>query len=244
MKVYIGKYVGWVGPFQIAEKIFFWVDKYPELHENAQKYEQRWDYRAKEWLGNFLAYGTAKRDINVGPFGKEPPYTWFYTLLSWIHAKRDRIVWIKVDRWDSWNAAHTVSMIALPILKNLHKTKHGAPYVEDEDVPAGLGLRSTEAPPKENEWDVDANHFKRFDWVLDEIIWAHEQVIDDDWQSQYCTGVIDWRSVPSETHPGCSQLVKGPNHTYTTDDEGIRKHQDRIDRGLRLFGKYYQSLWD
>jgi hypothetical protein len=28
------------------------------------------------------------------------------------------------------------------------------------------------------------------------------------------------------------------------DKEGLEKHQDRVDNGLRLFGKYYENLWD
>jgi len=28
MKVYIGPYVDWIGPYQIAEKILFWIPKY------------------------------------------------------------------------------------------------------------------------------------------------------------------------------------------------------------------------
>jgi len=38
--------------------------------------------------------------------------------------------------------------------------------------------------------------------------------------------------------------VDGPNNTYKCDYEGMKVVQQRIDNGFRLFGKYYQSLWD
>jgi hypothetical protein len=28
------------------------------------------------------------------------------------------------------------------------------------------------------------------------------------------------------------------------DRVGLKKHEQRIDNGLRLFGKYFRSLWD
>jgi len=28
------------------------------------------------------------------------------------------------------------------------------------------------------------------------------------------------------------------------DKIGLKKHQERINNGLRLFGKYYTNLWD
>jgi hypothetical protein len=52
---------------------------------------------------------------------------------------------------------HTLSHIVLPMLKQLKKDKHGSPLVDDEDVPEEL--RSTSAPAKENDWDIDDNHF-------------------------------------------------------------------------------------
>ena len=244
MKAHIGPYVNWIGPYQIADKVFFWVDKYPELREDKGKdYEKRWDYRAREWLGDFLAHG----------FHKETPEqkrklcsdrhkTWFYKLLQWIHSKQKRVIKIKTDPWVHWNAEHTISLLVLPILKDLREHKHGAGYIDDEDVPEHL--RSTAAPPKEHEWDIDDNHFDRFDWVLNEIIWAHEQIVDDNWEEQYTSGECDWEFKPCEDRPEMSTMVEGPKHTYTRDEEAIKKHQERISNGLRLFGKYYQTLWD
>jgi hypothetical protein len=117
---------------------------------------------------------------------------------------------------------HTLALIILPMLKQLQDTKHGAPYVDDEDVPDHY--RSTAAEPKENEWDTDSNHFKRWDWVLEEMIYSFEKELDEDWDMEF------WR--------------RG-GEGWTDEKIAQRKViQDRISNGFRLFGKYYQALWD
>ena len=165
----------------------------------------------------------------------------------WIESRRKRNIKIRIDRYDTWGMDTTLSMIILPMLKQLHETKHGAPLVDDDDVPEHL--RSTEAPPRENEYDVDGNHFLRWDWVMDELIWTFTQLHPDtDWEEQYRSGEYDLHSVPCEWDedgkPKLYELKDGPNHTAKTDYDGMKAHQNRINNGLKLFGKYYQNLWD
>lgn len=240
MKVKIGPYVNYVGPYQIADKVFFWCEKYT----SDETLYKRWDYKLKDWFGEFLAHGfhkeTPEQKKRLG--SGDRPTTWFYKLLTWINSKRKRTIKIKTDRWDHWNAEHTMSLLILPILKDLQKHKHGYGFTDDEDVPEHL--RSTAAPAKQHDWDTDDNHCKRYEWILDEIIWAHEQIVDDNDEDQFHTGEIDFVLEPYEDKKGLSQLQHGPKHTYTTDEEGLKKHRDRIANGLRLFGKYYQSFWD
>ena len=92
-----------------------------------------------------------------------------YKFLNFIHP---RIVYVKIDRYDTWSMDSTLRYIILPMLKQLKETNNGAPNVDDADVPEEL--RSTSAPRKENEWDVDENHFKRWDYVMDEMIYAFQ----------------------------------------------------------------------
>jgi len=40
------------------------------------------------------------------------------------------------------------------------------------------------------------------------------------------------------------QMKDGPNNTYKCDYEGMKIVEKRIQNGFRLFGKYYQALWD
>jgi hypothetical protein len=168
-------------------------------------------------------------------------------VLDRVHPK---IEYVKIDRYDTWSMDHTLAHIVLPMLKQLKATKHGSPLVEDEDVPEHL--RSTTAPPKENEWDIDDNHFRRWDWVMDEMIFAFECKIDDSWQDAFRSGEIDWISVPvdkdgNEVPKGehrYFQMKDGPNNTYQCDYEAMKIVEARIQNGFRLFGKYYQGLWD
>jgi hypothetical protein len=136
------------------------------------------------------------------------------------------------------------------MLQQLKRDKHGAPNVDDEDVPEHL--RSTAAPPRENEWDTDANHFLRWDWVLDEMIFAFEMKSRDDWRDEFYSGEIDILWVPVDQDGNevdkkdakWHEMRHGPNHTHEIDSEGMKRVQDRITNGFRLFGKYYEALWD
>jgi hypothetical protein len=136
-------------------------------------------------------------------------------IAQWFFGKRK--VEIRIDPYDTWSMDHTLTLIILPMLKQLKETKHGYPFVDDADVPEEL--RSTSAPAKENEWDIDDNHHKRWEWVMDEMIWAFEQNIDDAFPDRFWTD-------------------------YVYDRDGYKKHEERIDNGILLFGKYYRGLWD
>ena len=159
--------------------------------------------------------------------------TWVDRILFNFSRKQKQTIKVKIDKWDTWSMDHTLAIIIVPMLKQLKETKNGAPVVDDEDVPEEL--KSTSAPPKENDYDLDENWFKRWDWVLDEMIWTFEQKASDgDWVDQY----YDHSNV--DKNADIMEQVK----QMIVDKEGLEKHQDRVDNGLRLFGKYYENLWD
>lgn len=181
---------------------------------------------------------------------------------NWIMGKIFPISIIKIDKHDTWNMDSRLSPIILPMLKQLKEAKHGAPYTKDEDVPEWL--RSTAAKPKEHEWDTDEFHFARWDWIMDEMIFAFEQLNkDDDGEDQFRVGKADYMFQPvdeeyepigepyhlgekREKQPNAKyyQLVKGPGYTMIEDRDALENHWKRIDNGLRLFGSYYRALWD
>lgn len=164
----------------------------------------------------------------------------YNSTINQIVKHRKRKISVRIDPSDTWCMDNTLAHIILPMLKQLQETKHGAPYVDDEDVPENL--RSTAAEPKENEWDTDSNHFKRWDWVMGEMIHAFECELDDDWEDKFHQGEFDmkWK----KTVNGFSEMYYGPNHTHVFDKEGYDKAWARRNNGLRLFGKYYHALWD
>jgi hypothetical protein len=84
---------------------------------------------------------------------------------------------------------------------------------------------------------------------MDEMIWAFEQLADDDNDAQFHTGKHDTVWVPSNElddkgKPLTYEMKKGPKDTSKFDKKGYMKHHERIRNGTRLFGKYYQNLWD
>ena len=166
----------------------------------------------------------------------------YKAVMDFIHPQ---ISYVKIDRYDTWSMDHTLADIILPMLKQIQKEKHGSPHVDDEDVP--MELQSWTSPSKD-EYDVDGHHFARWDYVLNEMIFAFESKVDDTWQEKFSSGVSDMKSVPCEWDadgkPTLYTFEQGPNHTYKCDYEGMAEVQKRITNGFRLFGKYYEGLWD
>ena len=159
-----------------------------------------------------------------------------YNVFNWVwYDRRKQKVKIRIDRQDTWSMDHTLAYIVLPMLKQLKETKHGAPAVEFKDVPEELMPPDAEAVKKlymEN-GETDENFFKRWDYVLDEMIWAFEQKCRDNWESDYYGDYIE--DADGKPFSG---------HFEWTDDEGRKAHQERMSNGFRLFGKYYENLWD
>jgi hypothetical protein len=239
MRVRIGPYKSWFGPYQLAEKIMFWVPK------ERDEYGIPCTAERVHRFGERLAYGKVLPEPEVGEtvtWGEDRKSTIISRFLSWIDSKKKRKIYVHIDRWDTWSMDTTLGYIVRPMLLQLKERKQGAPFVDDEDVPEHL--RSTSAPPKENEWDTDDNHFKRWDYVLDEMIFAFESLeggANQDWEHQFTTGEYDYRFKKQDDDT--SLLVQGPNHTAETDWDGRKAYGERVSNGFRLFGKYYQSLW-
>jgi len=240
MRVKIGNYTSWFGPYQLASALCFWVKEEKDEHGLPSKPDWVHDF------GDWLAHGSVAPDEKIWKVGDgdDRKVTLLFKFLSWIESKKKRTEEIHIDKWDTWSMDATLSMIILPMLIQLKETKHGSPMVEDKDVPKGLGLRSGEAPPKDNDWDSDDNIHKRWDWVMDEMIWAFTQLTDDDNDAQFHTGEHDIYFERMEDGSGNSEMKHGPKDTHVFDKKGYTKHQKRIQRGTTLFGKYYRGLWD
>lgn len=241
MKVYLSKYRNhWISPYTILDYMFFWT---------AWSRCSRWtlEQTLENEQREKSAYVEHPAWVDLWADRLAPISQAIQWVLDRVHP---RIEYVKIDRWDTWSMDHTLGQIALPMLRQLQATKHGAPFVDDQDVPEEL--RSTSAPPKENEWDTDANHFRRWDWVIDEMIFAFEHRLDDSWQDAYRSGNHDlvWtpvdkdgNEVPRGEHKHY-RMDRGPNDTYQCDYDAMQRVEERIQNGFRLFGKYYTALWD
>lgn len=230
MRVKIGKY-----PTRLVSDIY---DKYLEKRygmdrviSDKPKLQNRTD-RAVEKLEGYLQ--TA------------------YNVVNWaFFDRREQKVKVRIDPWDTWSMDSTLAPIVLPMLKQLKSTKHGAPFVDPEDVPEELRPTEEEVEEMKKFGSTDDKFFKRWEWVMDEMIFAFES-IDSDWEDQFYSGNIDLLSVPinytgdevSRDDADAYRMDKGPNDTFEADWDGMKEYQARIDNGFRLFGKYFQSLWD
>lgn len=156
-------------------------------------------------------YDGGKMKIEIGPYPDSAD----------IHETRQ--IDVRIDRYDTWDMDHTLAYIVLPMLKQLKETKHGSPWVDDEDVPH---LAKTQWSRDEtNQIDMFASkeqdelfweqYHVRWNWVIDEMIYAFDCKVNKD--------------VP---------------YMRFDDLDEIRKEQARINNGFRLFGKYYEGLWD
>ena len=143
-----------------------------------------------------------------------------YNVFNWIWYDRRpaQRINVHIDRWDTWSMDHTLANIVLPMLVQLKRTKHGAPNTDNADVPKELRMSKKDTAQFAKDGSTDDKFFKRWDWILDEMIWAFNQKCRDDWMQDY--DYNKW------------------------DSEGVKAHQERMSNGFKLFGKYYENLWD
>ena len=208
MKIYTNRPKdNWLSPYTIIEKVIFWREI---------------DYD-EPFVKNILKY------TKLGWFCDK-----LHTIRSFIN--RD-IKYIKIDPWDAWSLEHTLSPIILPILQELKRVKHGAPFIADEDVPKRLrvGAKGTGNSDVHKLFeDNDNTFFERYDYILDEMIWTFTQLSMDDHEAPF------YDHTESSKEPDLNKSVR----KLKVDRKGLKAHNARIANGLRLFGKYYRSLWD
>jgi hypothetical protein len=125
---------------------------------------------------------------------------------------------VELDSADTWSLDYTLALIIHPCLVQLKKTKLGSPFVDNLDVwDESLWATQEELKHYDKTGETDKNFHNRWDHVLDEMIWAFGQYMESDAYPPIFykdSGDIDWESTR------------------------------RMERGLRLFGKYYMNLWD
>lgn len=163
----------------------------------------------------------------------------------------ERKIDIHIDDYDLWGMDHTLALIILPMLKMLKDKKQGTPHVDNEDLPEELRATKEEIA----QWNIDgtvSNDFpKRWEWVMNQMIFSFESIVDDSWEDQFFSGEHDYIHVPVDKHGNpvdeedaeYFEMKPGPNHTAKFDKDGYFEYNERIENGLKLFGKYFRSLW-
>src|SRR5210317_2030409 len=86
----------------------------------------------------------------------------FYNVFNWIwFDRRTQKVKVRIDPWDTWSMDHTLAPIILPMLVQLKAEKHGAPFVDNEDVPKELRATKKQIEAYGKKGEVDPKHFDR-----------------------------------------------------------------------------------
>lgn len=198
------------------------------------------------WIGPYQIADSLKligvNDRKCGEIGDMLNATWLRGFCEWVYERNPfakRTVKIQIDEWDTWNCDNTLALIIAPLLKQLLETSTSSSFIDDEDVP--LHLRSTEVPPVEK-YEVDENHHKRYKWALEEMLWAFDE-LNNSSESKF---FIRNKTVDKKDSETAEELdpffVEMKNFTY--DKTGHDLHEARIDNGVRLFGKYFRTLWE
>lgn len=205
MKVVLGPYTNWVGPYQIAEKLLWWLDKYED--DRVHK------------LGSWLAETKTGDD------------TWLTKFCTWIYSFKHRQEYVRIDRYDHWNADHTMAIIIAPLLESLKANKHSYGFIDDADVPEQL---QSKFGIKEDDYGSDSLAEKRYEWFLDEIIWAFNAHKSDDEHNLFY----------DHGQPVKGESLMDSINRIKIDQTGLDAHNKRKQHAFNMFGKYYQTLWD
>jgi hypothetical protein len=164
-----------------------------------------------------------------------------------------RKVKIEIEQFDTWSLDHTLALIIYPALLQLKDTKQGVP---SEFAEVG-GEEYTDQTSFDFYTDTCAESrdegIKRWDEILDKMIWSFQQLVGDDYSSAYHHGEAKYEFVKTDKtfpNPVSGKVEKTfrlldtnpEDHWY--DHEGHSLHEERIQEGLMLFGKHYRSLWN
>jgi hypothetical protein len=156
--------------------------------------------------------------VNIGPYweGDEAPPDDF-----------DRDIKICIDDYDVWNMDSTLAMIVHPMLIKLKKDKQGFPCaIPDDDIMNNPVLEEEYYAEKHKEWQA----------ILDKMIWSFEQLTLDHYGEDQCYSYDKPEDDTKRTFQECL-------NAFTWDREGLKRHNEKIQEGLELFGKYFRSLW-
>ena len=131
--------------------------------------------------------------------------------------RKNRAETVVIDNYDTWNMDVTLAYIIVPMLKRLKEVKQGAPFVDNKDVSDELRASDEDLHTHSKNGETDEHYFDRWDYVMDEMIFAFESKLEA-WDEQFFNGKFN--------------------------KEGYDVYSERINNGFKLFGKYYNGLWD
>ena len=216
MKIKIGPYVNWFGPYQLAKMLHYVGVSKDRCHAIGERL-------ADTWIGNVLNWIHKKRrrkiTIHIDKYD-----TW---------NMNDTLALIIVPMLKQLRATTHGSPLVDDLDVPVRLRSHQAPPKQNEyDTDQNHHLRW--------EWILDEMiwTFEQFnvDWESQYYSGTHDISFVETDQTIF----NPFSNKQEKTY----EMVTGPNDTFAVDEDGLQQHQQRIANGLRLFGKYYSNLWD
>lgn len=164
-----------------------------------------------------------------------------------------RKISVQIDSYDTWSFDHTLAHIIYPALLQIKEQKQGVPgdFIDDIGGEDYVDQQSFDFY-KESYDEAFNKKCEAWNECLDKMIWSFEQIIKDNYDSQYHHGETDYDWVESDVlYPNpvtgkmekTFQMVDKNPDAHWYDYEGHQLHEKRIQEGLELFGKYFRNLW-
>lgn len=177
MKIFLGNYNDYIGPYQLAQKLLFWKDKNSSQvndlgHFLKHGYVLSEEEKKEEDERNFSSFFTF---IDFLENENKKPSTKLNDFCEWVYSKLKRIEFVHIDKYDTWNMDHSLAKIIHPMLLKLKETKQGSPNVDLEDVPEYLRPSDSQYNYYE-EGKLDIYFHNRWDYVVDTMIYAFNAI--------------------------------------------------------------------
>jgi len=164
-----------------------------------------------------------------------------------------RTIKVNIEKFDTYSLDHTLALIIYPALLQLKATQHGVPGEFGDVGGADYDTQNSFDFYKETHDESFQKKIQEWETILDKMIWSFQQIVEDDYESLYHHGKpeFDWEPndeiiynpISNKMEKTFTLVDKNPNDHWI-DMEGLKLHEQRIQEGLELFGKYYKHLWD
>jgi len=147
-------------------------------------------------------------------------------------AKKPRIEKVAVHPWDTYSADNTLALVIHPVLvafKEDVKEKGAVPsdFLDPVDVSA---MTEEEAQALHEKMYNEA--LLKWEGIIDQMIWSFGEVKGD------YAGEESFFKI-KDTDADVMDLES----RYDIDNNGLNDYYEKIDEGLKLFARYYRSLW-